>query len=76
MFPRPVGQESQDYQPEELNRKAIAITQRVKQKLTGEHPACTYRNSLVSTSYTLHANSVYSTGQHLCIICPMSLPVY
>ena len=40
MFPRPVGQESQDYQPEELNRKAIAITQRVKQKLTGEHPAC------------------------------------
>ena len=37
VFPRPVGQESQDYQPEELNKRAIAITQRVKQKLTGQH---------------------------------------
>lgn len=29
------GQESQGYQPEELNKKALEITQRVKQKLTG-----------------------------------------
>ena len=29
----PLGE---DYQPEELNKKAVAITQRVKQKLTGE----------------------------------------
>ena len=28
--------ESQGYQPEELNKKAVAITQRVKQKLTGK----------------------------------------
>ncbi len=30
------GQESQEYQPEELNKRAVAITQRVKQKLTGK----------------------------------------
>ena len=29
------GQESQGYQPEELNKKALEITHRVKQKLTG-----------------------------------------
>ena len=28
-------QDSQGYQPEELNKRAVAITQRVKQKLTG-----------------------------------------
>ena len=28
--------ESQQYQPEELNKKALAITDRVKQKLTGQ----------------------------------------
>ena len=29
------GQESQGDRPEELNKRAVAITQRVKQKLTG-----------------------------------------
>ena len=31
-----IGVQSQGYQPEELNKKAVAITQRVKQKLTGD----------------------------------------
>ncbi len=32
----PPGQKSQEYQPEELNKRGVAITQRVKQKLTGK----------------------------------------
>ena len=32
----PPGKESQSYHPEELNKRAVAITQRVKLKLTGQ----------------------------------------
>ena len=48
LFPPPEVDvpESQQYHPEELNRKALAIIERVRQKLTGT--CCTCLNTLLT----------------------------
>ena len=68
IFPQPGVDvpESQQYHPEELNRKALAIIDRVRQKLTG----------LLSAHYTISlVLSIYMSANvsvHLVFIHPFS----